>query len=105
MNSDIFPEPEKFDPTRWINPQPTKNNPSGRLDKYLTSFSKGSRSCLGINLAYAELYLTVACIFLRFDMKLFETTWEDVMLDRDFFIARPKVGSKGVRATITAVEK
>ena len=48
MNPDIFPEPEKFDPTRWMKPKPTKANPSGRLDKYLTSFSKGSRQCAGI---------------------------------------------------------
>ena len=50
------------------------------------------------------MYLTVACIFLRFEMKLFETTREDVVIDRDCFVALPKPGSKGVRATITAVE-
>lgn len=40
QNSEIFPEPRKFLPERWI------ENP--RLDRYLLSFSKGSRQCAGI---------------------------------------------------------
>jgi cytochrome P450 len=40
MNESIFPNPKAFIPERWI------ENPS--LDRYLVSFSKGSRACLGI---------------------------------------------------------
>jgi cytochrome P450 len=40
QNSEIFPEPQKFVPERWI------ENP--HLDMYLLSFSKGSRQCAGI---------------------------------------------------------
>ena len=43
MNKEIFPDPEKFDPERWL--EKSKRN---RLDKYLVPFSKGSRQCLGI---------------------------------------------------------
>ncbi|KAI9766654.1 MAG: hypothetical protein M1839_004794 [Geoglossum umbratile] len=42
-NEDAFPVPEKFDPSRWTQPGAAK-----RLDKYLVSFSKGSRSCIGM---------------------------------------------------------
>lgn len=37
-----FPCPRKFDPERWL--QPSAN----QLSKYLVSFSKGSRQCLGM---------------------------------------------------------
>ena len=39
MNPKIFPEPHKFVPERWID--------NKGLDKYLLTFSKGSRMCLG----------------------------------------------------------
>ena len=49
-NTVIFPEPEKFRPERWL----PKETDGQRLLKYLVPFAKGSRSCLGMNLAYAE---------------------------------------------------
>lgn len=39
MNETIFPNPRKFEPERWL------ENP--RLDRYMLTFSKGSRICLG----------------------------------------------------------
>lgn len=41
-NEDAFPDPLKFDPERWLQPD------SNRLRNYLTPFSRGSRQCLGI---------------------------------------------------------
>lgn len=55
------------------------------------------------SLAYAELYLTLAKIIPRFDMDLFETTVEDVEPERDFFVAVPKLDSKGVRIKVAGV--
>ncbi|OKL60424.1 hypothetical protein UA08_03974 [Talaromyces atroroseus] len=95
----IFPEPKKFRPERWIEAQQN----GLRLDRYMVCFSKGSRSCLGINLAYAELYLTLAKIIPRFEMELYETTIEDVEPARDFFVPVPNLDSKGVRAKVIAV--
>ncbi|KAI9878625.1 MAG: hypothetical protein M1830_000392 [Pleopsidium flavum] len=97
MNPRVFPDPKKFDPDRWLTP--TENGQ--RLDRYLVSFGKGSRQCLGMNLAYAELYLTTATVFRRFEMALFETTIKDIEIERDFFVAVPSLDSKGVRAVIT----
>ena len=92
MDPTIFPEPECFRPDRWVN--------NKHLERYLVAFGKGSRICLGINLAYAELFLTISTLFSRFDMELFETSLEDVVMERDFFVATPKVGSKGVRVLV-----
>lgn len=38
-NASVFPDPDKFEPERWV------ENP--RLDKYMLAFSKGTRICLG----------------------------------------------------------
>ena len=44
MDETIFPEPEKFKPERWL-----KAREEGfPLHRYLVSFSKGSRQCVGI---------------------------------------------------------
>jgi cytochrome P450 len=44
-NPDIFPEPLLFKPERWINEQ---GGIRIDLQRYLLSFSKGSRQCLGM---------------------------------------------------------
>ena len=43
FNPQLFPDPHKFDPDRWL-----KGEESVRLSKYLVSFSRGARRCLGI---------------------------------------------------------
>ena len=100
-NESVFPESHSFKPDRWL------ENP--RLDKYLVSFTKGARQCLGINLAYAELYLMLAGLFriygsagVREDddvgyLELFETTTKDIKIVADGTIPLPAADSKGVR--------
>ncbi|KAM5439973.1 hypothetical protein McanCB56680_003229 [Microsporum canis] len=82
----IFPDPEKFDPERWI--QATEKGE--RLSRYTVSFTKGNRNCQGLNLAYAELYLMFAVMARRFDMELHETTIENIRVGREFGIGLPK---------------
>ncbi|KAJ6030971.1 cytochrome P450 [Penicillium herquei] len=97
-DTSIFPDPEHFRPERWIEAKES----GSRLDRYLTCFSKGNRACAGINMAYAELYLTIAIVMTRFEMELFETTIDDVKPERDWTIPVPKLDSKGVRIKVTA---
>ncbi|KAI9434338.1 putative cytochrome P450 [Lactarius indigo] len=63
FSDQIFPKPHEFLPDRWLEPG------SKALDNYLVAFSKGPRSCLGINLGYCELYLTLAYLFRRFNVR------------------------------------
>ena len=42
-NDQIFPDPLRFDPERWLQGERSK-----RLERYLVTFSKGSRQCLAI---------------------------------------------------------
>lgn len=100
----IFPDSRRFLPERWIE-QP-------HLDKYILSFSKGSRICIGINLAYAEIYIGLARVFRMLGsvdvrlpddegfLELFETTKDDVEIKTDAFIPLVKGGSKGIRVLV-----
>ncbi|KAF2093633.1 putative P450 monooxygenase [Rhizodiscina lignyota] len=91
----IFPEPEKFEPERFL------RSDVERLDRYLVHFSKGTRMCIGLNLANAEICLALSSIFRRLDLELYETTWkEDVETAHDFFAATPRQTSKGVRVLV-----
>jgi len=104
----IFPQPKEFRPERWI------ENP--RLDKYLFAFSKGTRQCVGMTLAYAEIYLMMARVFRDFGTKecrlegdkgvleLFETTQRDIEPVGDYQIPIAYKGSKGVRMRILKVD-
>ncbi|MCJ1368214.1 hypothetical protein MMC16_007355 [Acarospora aff. strigata] len=105
-NAAIFPSPLAFKPERWLNDDndgdDDKLNKS-QLEKYLVPFGKGTRSCLGYNLGLAELYLTLAAVVGRFEMRLFETDESDVRLERDWFIPQPRVGTRGVRVEVVGL--
>ncbi|EAW15304.1 cytochrome P450 [Aspergillus clavatus NRRL 1] len=82
FDEDIFPEPNRFNPERWL------RNDRTDLDRYLNPYSRGSRACIGINLAQAELLLAVADMFRLLDLELCEPipsglTW------KDHFVAEP----------------
>jgi cytochrome P450 len=67
----------------------------------LVAFSKGSRACLGLNLAYAEMYLALANVMRRFEMVLDDVVRErDVDIVRDCIVGLPSKGSKGVTVRI-----
>jgi cytochrome P450 len=61
-NRDAFPFPDTFDPTRWTNPALARTR-----EKCLVPFSRGSRTCIGQNLAVCELYVMLGTLFRRFD--------------------------------------
>ncbi|KAH8993149.1 putative P450 monooxygenase [Lactarius akahatsu] len=60
----VYPDPDAFIPERWLGEDAKTHEAS------LSAFSKGPRSCIGINLAYCELYLVIASVFRRFDLTL-----------------------------------
>ncbi|KAF2667975.1 trichodiene oxygenase [Microthyrium microscopicum] len=95
----IFPDSHEFIPERWLKDDGTRRMD---LDKYLLSFNKGSRQCIGINLAYCELYVALTALILKVfpRLELFETTEADVKYDHDMFVPMPYKGSKGVRVLV-----
>lgn len=90
----IYPQPEVFDPQRWLGP----DQPS---DKIFVPYGRGPRMCLGMHMARAELYIGLATIFRRVQgMKLYDTGPEAVDMACEYVVPLPKEGTKGVRITI-----
>ncbi|KAJ5814024.1 uncharacterized protein N7503_000774 [Penicillium pulvis] len=101
----VFPEADKFEPERW------QNNPG--LKHYMIVFSRGTRMCLGFNLSYAELYVTLASLFLLYDLydgtgkqqvptlALYDTIRErDIDANMDFIAPAVARGSKGLQVVV-----
>ncbi|KGO75955.1 Cytochrome P450, E-class, group I [Penicillium italicum] len=64
-NPHIFPDPASFIPERWLQ--------NDSLDHWLVVFGKGSRSCIGLTVAWMELYLCLGNFFAQLDMSLYNT--------------------------------
>ncbi|KAF2871559.1 cytochrome P450 [Massariosphaeria phaeospora] len=93
LDANYFPEPYRFDPDRWL-------GPAQGLEKYVIPFSRGTRACIGLHLASAELHLTVASLFRRFEFELYETCYKDVEITWDGFSGGFSPESKGVRIKV-----
>ncbi|CAE7014930.1 hypothetical protein P3342_004024 [Pyrenophora teres f. teres] len=98
----IFPSSHEFIPERWLDDPKTDDGIP--LERFMVSFGRGTRACMGINLAYVEMYLTLAMMFRRYRFELHETTVEDVRVGHDFFIPVTRLDSKGVRVFMQRTE-
>ena len=95
----VFPDSHTYKPERWL------DNPKGpdgikHLSRYMVAFSRGNRMCLGMQMAYAEMFAAIATIFRRFDLELFETDKSSVEFYRDYVTAQVKPGGMGVRVLV-----
>lgn len=117
-DAEIFPEPHEFRPERWLpsesssGPAPaapdyddggeTTDDPAARRRRWAVStiFGGGSRMCIGLHLAWSEMYLTTAILVSRFGdrMELYDVDFErDIKITIDGFDAYPGRGHKGLR--------
>lgn len=98
FNADIFPSPHAFQPERWLADADRK-----RLGRYLNNFGRGTRSCIGMEIAHVEIYLALARVFAPssgLELRLHDTDYErDVALFHDFFSPFPK-STNGIRAFV-----
>ncbi|KAF7959762.1 hypothetical protein EAE96_001371 [Botrytis aclada] len=91
QNEKIFPEPMVFKPERWL------RNENKKLERYLVPFNRGTRSCLGINLARAELYLILASVYRRFDFDVSQVNRaRDVDASRDYILGAQARDTPGI---------
>ncbi|KAM0809196.1 hypothetical protein AB5N19_09539 [Seiridium cardinale] len=98
-NPDAFPDSHKFMPERWLD---VKDAQRRRMENSVTTFSKGSRVCLGMHLAYCNMFLALTALTLRVfpRARLYDTSADDVTYDHDLLVPQPKKGSKGVRIQV-----
>jgi cytochrome P450 len=85
-----FPEPETFDPARWLKSQSAEK--IQEMNDLSMPFSKGTRACLGKNLALMELKLVVAAVVKQYRIVLGDTMKRGDMDLKDHFLAVPKSG-------------
>ncbi|PKY00826.1 cytochrome P450 [Aspergillus campestris IBT 28561] len=97
MDPTVFPSPETFRPERWIE----ATDKGERLNRYLVPFTKGPRICVGLNLAYAELYQVFATLIRRFDLEIYNTTPESIHVTRDVMIGLPDTDEMKVYSLVT----
>lgn len=121
----VFPDSHSFVPERWLeNPTVPVLDTNGapvmelitekesdrrpsvrmkRLSRYMVAFGKGSRQCIGIEFAWAQLYLLLANIIRRCDLEMFETEWRDVGFVREFGGPFPAPDARGLRVIVKNV--
>lgn len=95
-NETIFPDSHEFIPERWMDLEQRKH-----LEKYMVAFTKGSRQCIGMNLARSEMLVALSKVFRRLNFQLYETDREDVTIAHELFLPFPKRSSKGIRVLVT----
>jgi cytochrome P450 len=96
LDERMYERPQEFLPERWL--------ARGKHSKLHLPFGRGSRMCIGMNLAMAELYVILGSMFRRFDLDLYQTTRErDIDVARDCFIGDPSRDSVGVRVSVSPV--
>lgn len=62
-NEAVYPDPQKYLPERWLSDDAAAMQ---NLERGWAPFSRGSRGCIGINLALAEVYITIGTLVRRF---------------------------------------
>ncbi|KAJ5718425.1 benzoate 4-monooxygenase cytochrome P450, partial [Penicillium malachiteum] len=67
-NPDVFPEPLKFKPERWLG----QFGDLFEMKKWFWAFSSGGRMCIGIHLAMAEMTTLLAAIYRRYTTSGYE---------------------------------
>lgn len=88
-NEEVFPDAKVFRPERWLGEE--------KLQRYLVPFSRGSRGCLGINLAWTELYMIIAKVFRRFNFDTREVSRErDIDAVKDEIMGVARADTKGI---------
>ncbi|KAI0385878.1 cytochrome P450 [Hypomontagnella monticulosa] len=98
-NEELFPNPDQYIPERWI----VDGQPNYALEKFLISFGRGTRSCVGTHLAYCEMFLMAAAMALRILSRadLSDTTIDDIKYDHDLIVPQTIKGSISVRINIS----
>lgn len=81
-DEDLFPRASEFLPERWLD-DPVRE---AENEKNFISFSRGSRNCVGMQLAYAELFYGFAHVFRRFEITRAESMTDVDMEWYDAFV-------------------
>ncbi|KAK0617060.1 cytochrome P450 [Immersiella caudata] len=86
-DEDVFPDPEKWDPTRWLSSHAGDEEIKMR-NRQFWAFSSGGRMCIGSNFAMQEMKLIVAAIYSNYTTHIVDD--EGMAQQSDGYTGRPK---------------
>ncbi|KAK9247336.1 cytochrome P450 [Lipomyces tetrasporus] len=86
----VFPDPETFDPDRWLK---SDSEALHRMNRSFMTFGAGIRMCVGMNLAMEDMKFITAFIFSKYTAKLGAETTDDSMYMIDRYSTRPKANA------------
>ncbi|KAI1141826.1 cytochrome P450 [Hypoxylon sp. FL0543] len=96
-----FPDPEKWDHTRWLQPQcsggaesPDGDDAKSDVNRHFWGFSSGGRMCLGSNFAMHEMKLIVAAIYSNYTSHIVD---DEGIEPTDAYTGHPKSNSLYLR--------
>ncbi|KAG5989218.1 hypothetical protein E4U43_004543 [Claviceps pusilla] len=89
INTDVFPEPEKFCPERWMG---TEGDADRR--RLLFSFSNGGRGCVGRHLAIAEMKILLRDVYSRYYTTPHASMTAESMATSDQLMSTRPLGKK-----------
>lgn len=102
LNPDFFDNPTVFRPQRWL------DNP--KLARGFIGFSRGTRNCVGMNLAKREMGIVLATVLNTYDLyqgqegktlELYDTVRErDIDPNSEMVVPFPAKGSCGLRVRV-----
>jgi cytochrome P450 len=72
-NPDVYPEPMRFRPERWVtkaeDPEGVSGDDVALAESGACSFAAGTRGCIGKNMAWMEMMVVLAKLVYRFELK------------------------------------
>ncbi len=98
----LFPEPDKFELSRWIAADGSINPGTTETREMMFMWGKGSRACLGQYMATMEIKILLARLVSRFAVALEGPQTHDDMEMTDHFTLIPKGKKCGLVFTETS---
>ncbi|KAF3003834.1 hypothetical protein E8E14_003148 [Neopestalotiopsis sp. 37M] len=83
----LYTDPMCFNPDRCMEPMAARSP-----DAVFAPFSSGTRTCLGMHLAWAEMYLVIADLVQKFNFTIKNAAADDFELEMDNFGIGTKAG-------------
>ncbi|KAJ5836295.1 hypothetical protein N7447_002321 [Penicillium robsamsonii] len=81
---EIFPEPSKWKPQRWLDATPDE---LANMKRWFWAFSSGPRMCIGSNFAYYSMKYMVAAVYAHYTTSIHAHGDMELL---DFYLAGPK---------------
>jgi hypothetical protein len=94
-NEDVFPEPESFNPSRWL-PSHTSEEQLKEMNRWFWAFGSGGRMCIGSHLATQEIKLLVAAIYSNWTTEIVD---DEGIEEIDAYTTKPRSNRLMLRFT------